>query len=116
MRLKSSIWISAYIRRCAQDHAPAMVVRRGEDAAGAIYIKVNRLDGLVAILAPAPQAIFTDHPESRRWMPLHKGQFIPETEADKLLEREKKFDPDIWIIEIEDRQGRDFLGDERIET
>ncbi len=114
MRLKSSIWISAYIRRCEQSHAPALVVRRGEDAAGAIYIKVNRLDGSATILAPAPQATFSDHPENRRWMPLRDGNAMPEPDADRLLEREISFDPDIWILEVEDRQGRDFLGDERI--
>jgi len=114
MRLKSSIWISAYIRRCERNHAPAMVVRRGADSAGAIYIKVNRLDGWVTILAPAPQATFTDQAEHRQWMPLREGQAMTEPDADKLLEREISFDPDIWILEVEDRQGRDFLDDERI--
>lgn len=115
MRLKSSIWISAYIRRCGQSHAPVMVVRRGEDAAGAIYIKVNRLDGTATILAPAPQAAFSDHPESRKWMPLRDGVAMPEPDADKILAREMSFDPDIWILEIEDRKGRDFLDEERVE-
>ncbi len=115
MRLKSSIWISAYIRRCEQSHAPVMVVRRGEDAAGAIYIKVNRLDGTATILAPAPQTALSDHPESRRWMPLRDGSVMPEPDADNILTREISFDPDIWILEIEDRQGRDFLDDEKVE-
>ncbi len=92
-----------------------MVVRRGEDAAGAIFIKVNWLDGTATILAPAPQTSFDDHPESRRWMPLRDGEAMPEPDADKFLEREMSFDPDIWILEIEDRRGRDFLDDERVE-
>ena len=115
MRLKSSIWISAYIRRCEQNHAPAMVVRRGEDAAGAIFLKVNRLDGTATILGPAPQTAFADRPESRYWMPLRDGAAMPEPDADKILDREISFDPDIWILEIEDRQGRDFLADEKVE-
>ena len=115
MRLKSSIWVSAYIRRCGIDNIPVMVMRRGADAAGAIFIKINKLDGSVIMFGPAPQTSFEDEGTGRYWMPLKGGEPSLEPDADKLLERETKFDPDIWILEVEDRKGRDFLGDERID-
>ena len=45
MRLKSAIWVAAYIRRCYGEGAFAAVRRRGAEDAGAIFIKLNRLDG-----------------------------------------------------------------------
>ncbi len=115
MRLKSSIWVSAYIRRCGIDHIPVMVMRRGAEAAGAIFIKINKLDGSVILFGPAPQTSFEEEGTGRFWMALKGGKSLPESDVDKLLEREINFDPDIWILEVEDRQGRDFLHDERIE-
>ena len=54
MRLKSEIWVRAYLRRCQTQNVPAVVVRRGDEAAGAIFICVDRLDGTVSLYGPAP--------------------------------------------------------------
>lgn len=110
MRLKSGIWVAAYIRRCQGEGAFAAVRRRGADEAGAIFIKLNRLDGTADIYGPAPQTAFDDsHPTDRAFSPGLPGQPVPETEAEAYLERQVRFDPDIWIVEIEDRAGRHFL-------
>ena len=67
MRLKSGIWVAAYIRRCEAEGAFAAVRRRGAEEAGAIFIKLNRLDGTAEIYGPAPQTAFEDsHPGHRR--------------------------------------------------
>ena len=108
MRLKSEIWIKAYLRRCAADGAQAVVVRHGDDDAGAIFIKVSRLDGTARVFGPAPAGM--DHAaEDRRWTTRLGGGDRPEAEADAFLAREAEFDPDLWVIEVEDRAGRDFL-------
>ncbi len=60
MRLKSAIWVAAYIRRCNGEGAFAAVRRRGAEDAGAIFIKLNRLDGTAELFAPAPQTAFDD--------------------------------------------------------
>ena len=60
MRLKSAIWVAAYIRRCNGEGAFAVVRRRGAEDAGAIFIKLNRLDGTAELFAPAPQTAFDD--------------------------------------------------------
>ncbi|MBZ0217642.1 MAG: DUF1491 family protein, partial [Fimbriimonadaceae bacterium] len=67
MRLKSAIWVAAYIRRCETSAVPAMVVRRGAESAGAIFIKINLLDRTARLLAPAPQALIDNDDGSRRW-------------------------------------------------
>lgn len=113
MRLKSGIWTSAYMRRCDIEGAFAAVRRRGAEEAGAIYIKVNRLDGTGTLYGPAPQSVFDEARPSDRLFTAILGRDGPvaDTDIEARLIREIKFDPDIWIIEVEDRAGRNFLGD-----
>ena len=67
MRLKAEIWIKAYIRRCAAAGAAAVVVRHGDDDAGAIFIRVSRLDGTSLLFGPAP-AGFSEAARDRQWV------------------------------------------------
>src|SRR3954466_8140170 len=110
MRLKSGIWVSAYIRRCQAEGAFAAVRRRGADEAGAIFIKLNRLDGTAEIYGPAPQTAFEDsHPIDRAFSPGLPSQPVAEPDVEAYLERQVRFDPDVWILEVEDSRGRHFL-------
>ena len=111
MRIKSEIWVMAYLRRCQVEGAPAVVARRGDENAGAIYICLNRLDGTVKLYGPAPAGLEGGNME-RRWVNCLAAGLITEDEAVAYLTRQVKFDPDIWIVEVEDRAGRHFLGDE----
>ncbi len=110
MRLKSGIWVAGYIRRAQVEGAFAAVRRRGAEEAGAIFIKVNRLDGTADLYGPAPQAAFDEaQPSDRAFSLCLKAQPAPEADAEAYLAREIRFDPDVWIVEIEDRTGRHFL-------
>jgi len=111
MRLKSGIWVSAYLRRCNVEGVFAAVRRRGAEEAGAIFIKVNRLDGTANLYGPAPQSTFDDARPADRFFSAVLGGQSPVADADveARLQREIRFDPDIWIVEIEDRAGRPFL-------
>jgi hypothetical protein len=108
MRLKSAIWVSAYIRRCQIEGAQAVLRRRGAEEAGAIFIKVSRLDGTADLYGPAPQSAFDDRPVDRMFIACLKPD-SSEADAEARLARELKFDPDLWIVEVEDRAGRHFL-------
>lgn len=107
MRLKSEIWVKAYIRRCGVEGVPAVVVNRGDEDAGVIFIKVTHLDGLADLYGPAPAGL-VDRLD-REWTPVRRA--VAEREIDALLVRERDMDRDIWVIEIEDRAGRHFLDD-----
>ncbi len=111
MRLKSAIWVSAYLRRCNVEGAFAVVRRHGADEAGAVFIKVSRLDGFAALYGPAPQSAFDDEQPAERLFTAALGNDgpVPEAEVEARLTREIKFDPDLWIVEVEDRAGRHFL-------
>lgn len=111
MRLKSAIWVAAYIRRCNSEGSYAVVRRRGAEEAGAIFVKVSRLDGTAALFGPAPQTAFGDgRPSDHLFVPFFPGQFAPEAEVEARIQREQRFDPDLWLVEVEDRAGRNFLA------
>lgn len=113
MRLKSGIWVAAYLRRCNVEGVAAVVRRRGAEEAGAIFIKVARLDGTATLYGPAPQSAFDEAQPADRLFTAVLGGTAPVAEADveARLTREIRFDPDIWIVESEDRAGRHFLDD-----
>jgi hypothetical protein len=111
MRLRTEFWVKAYIRRCAIEGASAVVVRHGDDDAGTIFIKVNRLDGTCLVFGPAPAGL--EGAESdRRWIARLSAQGVGEGDADAFIAREANFDSDLWLVEVEDRQGRHFLDDQ----
>lgn len=104
IRLKSRIYVQALIRRCEIEGASAYVVRRGAEEAGAIFLKLNRLDGAITVLSPARRG------EERVWMrPL--GESADEARVSDYFAKQTRIDPDIWIVEIEDRQGRTFVDE-----
>jgi hypothetical protein len=110
MRLKSAIWVSAYLRRCQVEGAFAAVRRHGADEAGAIFIKVNRLDGTAELFGPAPQSMFDEaRPAERAFMRCIGEDKPADAAVEAYLAREMRFDPDVWILEVEDRAGRHFL-------
>ena len=110
MRVKSGIWVAAYLRRCQIEGAQAVLRRRGAEEAGAVFIKVARLDGTAEVFGPAPQTAFEEaRPSDRAFMRALKTSPAPEADAEAYLSRQIKFDPDIWIVEVEDRAGRHFL-------
>jgi hypothetical protein len=111
MRLRAEFWVKGYIRRCAVEGASAVVVRHGDDDAGAIFIKLNRLDGTCLLFGPAPAGL-SGAESDRRWIAVASPQGVGEREADVLLAREAEFDSDLWLIEVEDRSGRHFLDDQ----
>ena len=108
MRLKSEIWVKAYVRGCASQGVPAMVVRHGDDDAGAIYIKIAHLDGRAALYGPSPSG-FDEGQTDRRWTLHLDAEKTTDADVDTYLARQAEFDPDLWVVEVEDRQGRHFL-------
>ncbi len=109
MRLKSAIWVSAYLRRCQTEGVFGAVRRRGAEDAGAVFVKVATLDGQAMLYVPAPQTAYDDErPFERVFVPASQA---PQSEADveARLAKEVRFDPDVWIVETEDRAGRHFL-------
>ncbi|SHG78188.1 DUF1491 family protein [Bradyrhizobium erythrophlei] len=109
MRLKSSIWVAGYLRRCQTEGIFGAVRRRGAEEAGAVFVKVALLDGNAMLYAPAPQTVYDDSRPIERLFAATSPQPVPEASVEERLAKEIRFDPDVWIVETEDRAGRHFL-------
>jgi hypothetical protein len=112
MRLKAEIWVKAYLRRLDGEAIPAVVMRHGDNDAGAIFVKVNTPDGRAQVFSPAPGA----DPDNmlgldRRWSVAFPQGAVEEAQADAFLVKQARFDPDMWVVEVEDAKGRHFLDD-----
>ncbi|MDE0209163.1 MAG: DUF1491 family protein [Boseongicola sp.] len=103
-RLTSEIWIAAYLTRLRQAAIPAFIVRKGDATAGAVLVKLNTLDGSATCF----QRSFDLVSGERQWVVLAEG---PEAEVDRKVSRQREFDPDIWVVEVEDRTGRHMLDE-----
>ncbi|MGR3562855.1 MAG: DUF1491 family protein [Heliomarina sp.] len=103
-RLAAEFWVQAYLTRLRLNDIPAFVVARGDDTAGAVLVKLNTLDGQ----ARAFQRSFDLMTGARNWAVLTEGQ---EPEVDAAIARQRGFDPDLWVIEVEDRAGRHLLDE-----
>ncbi|MEJ6390966.1 DUF1491 family protein [Gymnodinialimonas ulvae] len=101
-RLTAEFWVAAYLARLRAEDIPAFVVARGDGTAGAILIKQSPLDGSATLF----QRSFDPLSGARNWMVLSEG---PEAEVDAAVARQRGFDPDLWVIEVEDRAGRHLL-------
>lgn len=110
MRLKSEIWVQAYLRSCAASGLFSTLVKRGDADAGAIFVRVLRLDGGSDVYGPAAAGLAEADAE-RRFSPRFAAGPVPDAEADAYLAEQRRYDPDLWIVEVEDRAGRHGLGD-----
>lgn len=104
-RLTSRFWVDAYLARLRMETIPAFVTSHGDDNAGAVLVKLNTLDGQ----AHAYTRSFNLMTGDRTWNELISG---PEAEVDSAIARQRGFDPDLWVIEVEDRAGRHLLDED----
>lgn len=104
MRLTAEFWVQAYLARLRLQDIPGFVVAHGDNTAGAVLIKLNTLDGRAVLY----QRVFDLMSDTRRWDILAEGV---EADVDVAVDRQRGFDSDIWVVEVEDRQGRHLLDE-----
>ena len=99
-RLKAEVWVQALIRQCRGAGIDAYLVRRGDSDAGAILIKHNRFDAGCTVYAPAMAM-----DGGRAWSRGTGEAPVPEADADAYIQRQLGYDPDVWVVEVEDMTG-----------
>lgn len=108
MRLPTELWVKAYLRRLQSAGIFAAVLRKGDPEHGTLWIKLSLLDGRATLYGPAPEPLDAPAPD-RRFLRMHKAETVTDPEADASLTRARDFDSDLWIVELEDRDGRHCL-------
>ncbi|MFN3278829.1 MAG: DUF1491 family protein [Paracoccus hibiscisoli] len=102
IRLAASLWVAAYLARLAQANIPAYVLARGDDTAGAIAVKCAHLDGTAALWMRE----WDMDSDTRPWIAVQTG---PERDIDAAIARQRSRDRDLWVLEVEARDGRTLL-------
>ena len=108
VRLTSDFWVQAYIARLRLADIPVFVTSKGDETAGAVIVKLNTLDGQARAFHRS-----YDLDGNRVWAELAAGE---EAEVDAALGRQRGFDPDLWVIEVEDRDGRHLLEEDGLSS
>ncbi len=101
-RLTADFWVRAYLRRLDGEGITAFIAARGDATAGAVLVVVATLDGA----ARAYQRSFDLESGARIWMELVSGS---EADVAASVAAQRRMDPDLWVVEIEDRAGRHLL-------
>lgn len=101
-RLTARFWVDAYLTRLRLSDIPAFVVAHGDDDAGAVLVKLNTLDGRAVLF----QRGFDPASGARSWDVLAQGE---DGDVEVVIARQRLVDPDLWVIEVEDRAGRHLL-------
>ena len=104
-RLTARFWVDAYLARLRVFDIPAFVVAHGDDTGGAVLVKLATMDGQAVLF----QRSFDLESGERVWVELAAGA---ERDVDAAVTRQRGFDPDLWVIEVEDRAGRHLLDHE----
>ena len=104
-RLIADFWVRAYLHRLELANIPAFITRKGDATAGAVLVKLATLDGHAKLF----QRSFDLMTGNRAWVVLAEGA---ERDVDTAITRQCSFDPDVWVIEIESRDGRTLLEEE----
>lgn len=108
MSVKSEIWVKGHLRACYATGLTGVVARRGAKDAGAVYVQVFKDHDLVVLHAPAPGPAYDDAGRRQWSYPLGEAP-VSRAEAQDYLDRQIAFDPDIWILDIEDPVGDGLL-------
>ena len=108
-RIKTEHWVHAHLRRCAIEAVPAFVIRHGDNERGMVLLKINTLGNGCKVLIQA-----RDISGKLGWLAALNGDLVDEAAADGYIERQVHNDPDLWVVEIEDREGRRWFDGEEI--
>lgn len=104
-RLATGFWVAAWRARAEAAGMPVYIARRGDETAGAVLVKCVTLDGRASLWARE----YDLESGMRKWGRIAEGT---DSEIDASVRKQAGFDPDLWIVEIESREGRTLLEDE----
>lgn len=101
--LRTDLWVAAFVRRHNDIGHICVVARSGDPIAGQIFLEVDHLDGSVSLLTPAPAALRAEGDEDRLFQ--RRFDHVEPAKVSERIAQEQKFDPDLWVVSLELRNG-----------
>lgn len=108
-RLTTRFWVSALVRRCNLEGVPATVIRHGYDEAGAVLLLSRHRDGRCRLFGAT-----LDRKGGKAWLPLSGADPVDPAAADAIIDKQRRFDPDLWVVEVETDTPEKFLDEAMI--
>jgi hypothetical protein len=102
-RLKTELWVEAFLRRCQSEGKFGAVLHRGHADAGALFVVINHLDGRHTLLGPPPGPAYDEN--GARRFEVRTAEALSWPDTNEKIQRARRSDADIWVIEVEDRKG-----------
>jgi hypothetical protein len=99
-RIPTELWVKAHIRRCNAEAIPAVVVHKGDATGGTVLLKLVQHRVGCRVLSQV-----RDLEGRLGWLSALGEAPVPESEADAYVSRAVARDPDLWVIEVETRDG-----------
>lgn len=96
-RLPTAVWVEAVLANVTAQGLYYYIPNRGDQSTGLILLKLNALSGSCRLLTQ--QRNFDG---DLVWVNALPDEAPNEQDADAYIERAIKYDPDLWVIEIED--------------
>lgn len=100
-RLPTELWVTAHLRQCATRGIPYYIVHKGAEAAGTVMVKILIPGSGCKLLNQS-----RDDEGNMGWMDVFNGETVEEKKADDYIQRNLKRDPDVWVVEVEDKSGK----------
>lgn len=100
-RLPTHLWVGAIMRQLSTEGNPAFILRKGDATGGVVLVKISLLDGTCHL-----QIQQRDLDGKLQWVSALKEDVLSESRADEYIQRSLARDPDLWVIEYEDRDGK----------
>lgn len=101
--IPTDLLIASQIRRAATEGVPIVVRKRGHASSGSLMLKINRLDGTSHVYTQARMD------DELIWTPVSRADPMKDDDAERTLGHYIDMDPDLWVVEIEDRAGRTWF-------
>jgi hypothetical protein len=104
-RIPTHLWLEAEIRRLSGLGTGVYVIARGDSSGGMVLQKISDMAGQCRLLIQQ-----RDFSGKLVWQNALEREIVTEADADAYIARARKRDPDLWVVEVEDREMKQILS------
>lgn len=105
-RIPTHLWLEAKIRELTAQGVGVYVANRGDKTGGMVLLKISDMAGQCRLLTQQ-----RDLNGVMGWVAAMKDEIGDEKSANEYIARACRRDPDLWVIEVEDKAMHNPFSD-----